>query len=235
MENEEAAAPTPQWRRAWWRIAPLTILVVVLGKAVSVLVSGYGFADPWYDALERPLQLPIDWIFPFAWPITCVILGIVWALVLSVPPSRQRWWGLALFYGALVLNFLWLPVFLVGHDLGMAKLMLAVRAILLAIAAAIFLKVRRVAGLLLMPYLLWIIFVTALITGIERLNPAAGESIIHTAEGQINAVRKEDRRRFDEGDEWPGRDDRRDGPGGRGDDPREDPRMDRGGRRDQPR
>lgn len=210
-------------------------MVVVLGKAVSVLVSGYGLADPWYEALEWPMQLPIDWIFPFVWPIVSVILGIVWAMILSIPPSRLRWWGLTLFYGALALHFLWLPVFLAGHDIGLAKVMLTARAILLAIATWIFFKVRRVAGFLLIPYLLWIIFLAALITGIERLNPAAGESIIETSERQINAVREENRRRFDEGDEWFGGDDRRDGPRGRGDDPREDPRMDRGERRDRPR
>lgn len=232
MDVVEAAPPPPQWRRAWWRIAPLTILVIVLGKTVSVLVSNHGFADRWYEMLEQPLTLPIHWFFPFAWPITCVILGIVWAMVLSIPPSRERWWGLALFYGAIVLNFLWLPVFVVGHDIGTAKIMLTVRAILLAIATWIFLRIRRVAGLLLIPYLLWIIFVTALITGIERLNPAAGESILQATEGKINAVREKDRRRFDEGDEWLGGDDRRDGARGRGDDPRQDPRMDRRERRD---
>lgn len=223
--------PAPTWRRAWWRIAPLTILVVLLGKTVSVLISGFGLGDPWYDALELPLGLPMEWIFPLAWPLACILLGIVWAMILSVPPSAKRWWALSLFYLGLALDFLWLPVFLLAHDITLAKVMLAGRVVALVPAAILFFQIRRVAGLLLIPYLLWISFVTALIAGIERLNPAAGESIVQQTEGTINAVREKDRRRFREGDEWLGGDDRGDGPRGGRDDPREDPRMDRRERR----
>lgn len=228
------AEAAPTWRRAWWRTAPLTILVVVLGKAVSILLSGFGLGESWYDSLRLPITIPLRWIFPFAWPVVCIILGSAWAMILSVPPSRLRWWALMFFYIGLALNFLWMPIFFMGRDIVLAKYILSAMVVALVPSLILFLRIRRVAGLLLIPYLLWVSFVTALIVGIERLNPAAGESITQLTEDKINAVREKDRERLLKDLEWSGRDDRRDGPRSRRDDAREDPRVDRRERRNQP-
>lgn len=222
--------PAPQWRRAWWRVAPLTVLIVVLGKTVGILLAILGLSDNWFGLLKLPFAIPPAWLFAVEWLAGGLILGSAWAMVISVKPGSARLWGLASLYAAMVADALWPAVFFLFHDIAMTKVMVSAATMFLLLANGIFFSVRRLAGWLLIPYLLWLAFVTAMVIGIDRLNPAAGESIFQTTESKIDAIRKETRGRLREGDDWLGRDDRRDGPGGRRDDPRQDPRMD--GRRE---
>lgn len=231
----QALGAPPIKRRLWWHVAPLTILALMLAKAGSLVISGFGTSDRWYDSLRQPFALPMEWVYPGAWPVICVVLGTAWAIMLTVKPSRPRLLGLIAFYAVLALSLIWVPVFRVAHDIAMAKYMLGAITILLIASLFLFFSLRRVAGLLLIPYLLWVIFVTSWMIGLERLNPAAGKSITELSEGKSNAVREENRRRSREGDEWDRRDDGRDGARGERRDPREDARMDRGERRDRPR
>ena len=50
-------------------------------------------------------------------------------------------------------------------------------AAIAAAAAGQFLRLRKPAGLLMIPYLAWLIFAATLNSAIERLNPGAGTSL----------------------------------------------------------
>ena len=98
--------------------------------------------------------------------------------ILSEPPSDQRRFALILFFAQLVLNFLWSPIFFAGHDIGLAKYVIFFMAILAAAAAGKFYRMRKAAGLLMIPYLAWLIFAATLNSTIEGLNPGAGVSLL---------------------------------------------------------
>jgi tryptophan-rich sensory protein len=71
------------------------------------------------------------------------------------------------------MNFAWSPVFFGAHDIRFAKYMIFIMTLLAAAAAGQFYRLRRPAGLLMLPYLAWLTFATALNGAIETLNPGA--------------------------------------------------------------
>jgi tryptophan-rich sensory protein len=77
----------------------------------------------------------------------------------------------------MVLNFAWSPIFFAGHDITLAKYVIIAMIVIAAAAALLFYRLRPVAGLLMVPYLCWLMFATALNTSIEALNPGGGVAL----------------------------------------------------------
>ncbi|MEO8455680.1 MAG: TspO/MBR family protein [Sphingomicrobium sp.] len=165
-------------RRSWWKIALVTVAMIELLGGASGWLSNSGYGNPWFDALRKPGFMPPGWLFGVVWPILYALVGIAVALVLAEPPSARRRVGLTFFGIQLVLNFAWSPIFFAGHDIGLAKVTILVMAALAAAAAGQFLRLRKAAGLLMVPYLAWLIFAATLNATIESLNPSAGASLL---------------------------------------------------------
>jgi translocator protein len=157
----------------WWKIALLTVPLIAGLGSLSGYLSNSGFGNPWFDAVEKPGFMPPGWVFGAAWTTLYTLMGIALALVIAAPdgPGRRR--ALLLFGLQLALNYAWSPVFFgAGAIDGAFLLILALDLAVLATFLA-FLRVRRVAGLLLLPYLAWLSLATALNYEIGRLNPGA--------------------------------------------------------------
>jgi tryptophan-rich sensory protein len=99
-------------------------------------------------------------------------------MILAEPPSERRRTALILFFVQLALNFAWSPVFFAGHDIVLAKVVIFAMAAIAAAAAGQFFRIRAVAGLLMLPYLAWLVFAAVLTATIERLNAGAGTSLL---------------------------------------------------------
>jgi len=164
--------------RSWSRIAIVTAPAIVLLGSASGWLSGSGYGNPWFDALQKPFFMPPGWAFGLVWPILYVLMGVALAMVLAEPPSPRRRKALILFFAQLALNFAWSPIFFAAHDITLAKYVIFVMAVIAAAAAGQFMRLRKVAGLLLVPYLAWLIFAATLNSAIEDLNPAAGSSLL---------------------------------------------------------
>jgi benzodiazapine receptor len=165
-------------RRDWWKMAILTVVVIELLGGASGWLSNSGYENGWFAALDKPSFMPPGWTFGVVWPILYALLGISLAMILAEPPSPRRRVALILFFIQLVLNFLWSPIFFAGHDITLAKWVIFLMAAVAAAAARQFLKLRREAGLLMIPYLAWLIFAATLNSTIEALNPGSGTSLI---------------------------------------------------------
>jgi benzodiazapine receptor len=149
---------------------------VLLGSA-SGLLSGSGYGNAWFDALVKPFFMPPGWAFGVVWPILYLLMGISLAMVVVEPASPRRRVALMLFFVQLALNFAWSPIFFAAHDIGLAKIVIFLMAALAAAAAGQFMRLRKAAGLLLIPYLAWLVFAATLNSTIEELNPGAGTSL----------------------------------------------------------
>jgi tryptophan-rich sensory protein len=112
------------------------------------------------------------------WPVLYALLGISLAMILAEPPSPRRQAALTLFFIQLLLNLAWSPIFFAGHDIRLAKVIIWAMAAIAAAAAGQFLRLRSIAGLLLVPYLAWLVFAGTLNSTIEHLNPGAGTSLL---------------------------------------------------------
>ena len=163
--------------RSWTKLALITCpLIVMLGSA-SGWVSNSGFGNGWFDALQKPSFMPPGWAFGVVWPILYALLGIAVAMIIAAPRSDRSRLALTLFFVQLALNFAWSPLFFELHDIRLAKYVIFLMAIIAAAAAGQFFRIRRAAGLLMVPYLCWLIFAATLNSTIDALNPGAGTSL----------------------------------------------------------
>ncbi len=162
-------------RKSWWKIAIVSVIAIELLGGLSGWVSNSGYGNGWFDGLQKPSFMPPGWTFGVVWPILYALMGIAVAMILVEPPSPRRQAALTLFFIQLVLNFAWSPIFFAAHDITTAKIVIFVMAATAAAAAGQFLRLRQTAGLLMTPYLAWLIFAATLNASIEQLNPGAGK------------------------------------------------------------
>ena len=158
----------------WWKTALIAVIVIEAIGSLSGWVSNSGYGNGWFDGLQKPSFMPPGWAFGIVWPILYALLGISVAMIIAEPPSDRRRLALTLFFVQLVLNFAWSPLFFALHDIRLAKYVIFLMAIIAAAAAGQFFRLRRTAGLLMVPYLAWLIFAAMLNSTIEALNPGAG-------------------------------------------------------------
>ena len=125
----------------------------------------------WYAALEKPAFTPPNWLFAPAWITLYVLMGVsaffIWRGGLGNRPVRI---SLIVFLVQLVLNALWSVIFfgLESPLYGIVVIVLLWIAILVTMLR--FFKLSTTAGVLLIPYLLWVTFATALNVSIYILN-----------------------------------------------------------------
>ena len=155
------------------RYALFTVPAVLLCGTLSGVLSGAGHGNPWFDALTKPAFMPPGWVFAIVWPVLYILLGLSLAMVLHARGAHQRDRALLLFALQLLLNFAWSPVFFAWHKVVPA--LSIVTAMLVGTFALILVvwRIRWVAGLLLYPYLGWLMFAALLNYEILQLNPNA--------------------------------------------------------------
>ncbi|MBW4329858.1 tryptophan-rich sensory protein [Stakelama sp. CBK3Z-3] len=167
-----------QLRLAFFRWAIVTVpAILLLGFASSRLVPS-GSMNPWYAALTKPAFTPPDWVFPAAWTVIYILMGLSLAIVINARGSRMRGRAITFFALQLIANLAWSPIFFGMHRTVWAIVLIVVMFVLTAMTALLFARVRGMAALLLVPYLLWIIFAAYLAVRIHQLNPDADGSLV---------------------------------------------------------
>jgi len=163
---------------SWGKYALVAVVAFEVLGIASGLLSNSGFGNLWFDGLRKPSFMPPGIAFGLVWPVLYALLGISVAMVLAEPPSARRRAGLTLFFVQLALNFAWSPLFFGAHAITLAKWVIFIMAALAAAAAGQFLRINRTAGLLMVPYLAWLVFAATLNATIETMNPGAGTALL---------------------------------------------------------
>jgi benzodiazapine receptor len=162
-----------QLRMSLLRWAVVTVpLVLLLGFASGRSVPA-GNQNPWYVALAKPALTPPGWVFPVAWSLLYVMMGLALAIVLNARGARGRGVAVALFVVQLALNLTWQPLFFGAHRIGAALGVIGLMLVFGIAATVAFARVRRAAAWLMVPYLVWISFAGVLTWRIGQLNPGA--------------------------------------------------------------
>ncbi len=142
------------------------LTLTFVASATGVFVSTGG----WYAALVKPSWNPPGWLFGPVWTLLYAMMAVAaWLVWRAGGWSTQRR-ALGLYLCQWALNALWTPLFfgLQRPDLAFAEIVLLDLAVLATAVA--FWRVRPAAGLLLVPYVLWVAFATVLNFTIWRLN-----------------------------------------------------------------
>lgn len=165
-------------RRDWKKFAFVTVPVIILAGSASGWLSNSGYENGWFASLVKPLFMPPAWVFPVAWTTLYGLMGAAVAMILAAPESRERRLALVLFGVQLVLNYSWSPIFFAAHDIKLGETVILAMLVVALAAAGLFRRIRTVAGLLMLPYLLWLCFAFALNSSIDALNPGAGAPLL---------------------------------------------------------
>jgi benzodiazapine receptor len=166
-------ASRAQLRMSYLRWALVTVPLILLLGTFSGVAAGSTASNPWFAALRKPAFMPPDWAFPVAWTLLYICLGLALALIVHARGARGRPLALTLFLVQLALNYSWSPLFFAAHKVSLAFWVIVAMAVIAAATAFLFFRIRRAAGLLMVPYLAWVIFAGALNHRIESLNPQA--------------------------------------------------------------
>ncbi|MDJ0995154.1 MAG: TspO/MBR family protein [Dinoroseobacter sp.] len=145
------------------------LFCVFLAACAAAAATGSMFMPGrWYDDLAKPTWNPPNWVFPVVWSILYLLIAASASRVAGAPGSAyaMAFWGLQI-----ALNTLWTPVFF-----GLQRIkagMLIIVLLWLAVAGCLVatFRVEPFAGLLLVPYLIWVSIAASLNWSVWRLNP----------------------------------------------------------------
>jgi tryptophan-rich sensory protein len=180
-----AIASKSQLRMSLLRYALVTIPAILLLGTISGRAANSGYGNPWFDALVKPELMPPGAVFGIAWTILYILLGLSLAIILHARGARGRGIALSLFAVQMLLNYAWSPVFFAMHRTGTALVIIVAMLVLTFVTAYLFAKIRKPAGLLLIPYLAWLSFAAFLNYEIIRLNPGADSLVPEAASADI--------------------------------------------------
>ncbi len=148
------------------------IIAVAIPLGVGFLASFLTMdAMGTFASLEKPFLAPPTWLFPVAWTVLYVLMGIasyrIWTAITTVD-KRNR--ALALYGIQLVFNFFWSLIFFNLGEYLFAFVWLVALWILIFLTKRDFESIDKTAGYLLIPYLIWVAFAGYLNLGIWLLN-----------------------------------------------------------------
>ena len=140
------------------------LIPVIVGAIVGFITSS--FID--YNSLVQPPLAPSSILFPIVWGILYVLMGVSYGILESnsLVDSNINF----IYYLQLFVNALWSIFFFVLKWRFFAFLWILLLLVLVIIMIIRFYRKNKVAGLLQIPYLLWLVFATYLNFSIYLLN-----------------------------------------------------------------
>lgn len=151
-------------------ILPLSVAAIgwALVAVVGSLATDIG---PWYRSLAKPSWQPPDWVFGPVWTTIFVLCAVSAALAWRSAEAAARPAVVALFVVNGLLNVLWSFLFFYLKRPFLAGLEIILLWASIAVLIWYVGQRSRMAALLLLPYLLWVSFATAINWTIVQLNP----------------------------------------------------------------
>ena len=133
----------------------VAILIPLVVGGLSALISMGGMNSA---GLPMVPLMPPAWVFPVVWTILYTLMGISSYLVYtSTATSEEKAKAFGVYALQLFVNFLWPILFFNLRFYGFAFVWIIILFVLVLITAVRFGRINRTAGLLFIPYLLWLI------------------------------------------------------------------------------
>ncbi|PJE69303.1 TspO protein [Candidatus Shapirobacteria bacterium CG10_big_fil_rev_8_21_14_0_10_38_14] len=150
-------------------------LIISVLVCLSAGFIGSFFTTPsiptWYATLNKPSFNPPNWLFGPVWTTLFILMGIaaflIWRKGLKKKVVKN---ALIIFLLQLIFNTLWSFLFFKFHSPFWTLIDIVVLWVLILLVLIKFWKINKVAGILLIPYLLWVSFASFLNYTIYQLN-----------------------------------------------------------------
>lgn len=116
-----------------------------------------------YDNLKKPIFTPPNIVFPIVWAILYLIIGVAaYRIYMNNRLGRNDFDGYFYYLVGLLLNFLWPIVFFGLRLYGISFILVIVLLIFIIVTTIKFFKVDKIAGILMIPYGIWVTFASIL-------------------------------------------------------------------------
>lgn len=148
----------------FWVYVKSILIPVAIGGIVGLIQSSAND----YGNLKKPPLSPPGIVFPIVWTILYIIMGISYAILKTNGKVDDK--VNKVYYSQLIVNALWTIIFFNLKLRLLAFLWIILLAILVIIMIKEFYKRNKVAGLLQIPYIIWVAFATYLNFGVYILN-----------------------------------------------------------------
>ena len=160
-------APPP--RGQWLTLLAFAVVVAAVAALAAWASSD---AETFYANLVKPSWAPPAGVFGPVWTVLYVLMAVAAWLVWRARGSIELVGAqLGLFAAQLLLNGLWSWLFFTWQLGALALVDICLLWLLLLATVVQFWRVSRLAAVLLLPYLLWVSFATALTAATWRMNP----------------------------------------------------------------
>ncbi|MDX9975347.1 MAG: TspO/MBR family protein [FCB group bacterium] len=154
----------------WFALAGFLVLCFGAAAVGSMLTAAS--VREWYPELAKPSWNPPNSVFAPVWTALYLAMALsAWLVWRRRDERRGVWFALGVFVVQLALNVAWSGLFfgLRSPGLGLIDIVFLWLAILATLVA--FWRINTVAGVLLLPYLIWVSYAAALNLAIWRMNP----------------------------------------------------------------
>ena len=152
-----------------WKTYALWIIGTLLVGGLSGFLSRGGMENFEQTVAQPPLSPPMV-LFPIVWTILYALMGIGAARIYLNGGEVGKNRCLNLYVVQLVVNFFWSLIFFNAAAYGFALLWLLLLLGLVVLMTLCFWQTDRLAALLQIPYILWLLFAAYLNFGIWQLN-----------------------------------------------------------------
>ncbi len=151
-----------------WRPYVVALLFTLGGGALSGWLTRDG--TQMYATMQKPPLSPPGWLFPVVWTILYTLMAVGIALVYNRSSGTTRRRALRIYAAQLLVNLLWPVLFFVAEAYFFAFLWLLLLLALVLWMTVVFYSVYPPAGLLQLPYILWLCFAGYLNFAVFLLN-----------------------------------------------------------------
>lgn len=140
------------------------LIPVIIGGIVGLIIS----SSIDYNSLEKPFLAPPSIAFPIMWTILYILMGISYGILKSKKLTNSE--IDLIYYIQLGVNSLWSIFFFLVKWRSFPFIWIIILAILIIVMILKFYNKNKLAGLLQIPYLLWVLFASYLNIAIYILN-----------------------------------------------------------------
>jgi translocator protein len=151
--------------KQWFVLAGFVALCLLVGALAGFATSQS--VTTWYTTLVKPSWTPPNWLFAPAWTVLYIMMAVAAWLVWKAGEAKG---ALMLWAGQLALNFSWSFLFFGAQSPGLGLINIILMWLAIAVTIFAFALRSRLAAFLMVPYLCWVSYATALNIAIYQLN-----------------------------------------------------------------
>ena len=147
----------------------ICIAIPLIVGGLAGIITGNSMQS--YQALNKPILSPPSIVFPIVWTILYILMGISLYIVINSDVDKKEIDNaIKIFALQLFFNFFWPIIFFSFELYLLAFVWLLILIVLIILMIRQFYKISKPAGLLQLPYLIWVLFAGYLNLMIVLLN-----------------------------------------------------------------